>query len=196
MHLSMMIFVARLVNGPGTQPGAWLNLTGQWICLLMTMVLTIALYAPGIHSTSSLNCWYAFVMVSISAILTPFATHPQASFGMPLFVTASVRLPASVYATRFSLVFILNVMSSTLIILQHWYYQGEHYAYSFNTAALVEVASFLLSCGTWMAARGAFYSRARHQIRSGKMATDSGLCIDWIDIFHNLPPVENRNIIK
>ena len=119
MHLAVFIFAWRLVQG--SAEGAWFDAAGRWIALVSVMILSIALYAPGVLSSSTLNCWYAFVMFGSHAIQTPFATQPGHLFTLLIIFTAIARIPGSVFATRFSLVFIFNVMASTLGIVQHWY---------------------------------------------------------------------------
>ena len=172
LQLTLFVFLGRIVQG--IREDAMFEIPGQWMCLVVAMVVSSSLFAPGVYSISSLNCWYAFAMVASTVALLPVATKPGWFNGMPLLMVVGARIPGSVFATRCSLVLIFNVMSSALlIVLQRFQEDSGRRSAFFGIAVLVHVIFALTSVGTWLVVQVAFSSRAKHQVRSWKMATES-----------------------
>ena len=148
-----------------------------WCGLAATVPLTLNLYIPKrILSTSTLSyCyWYVFLLAALFAGLTTSRELPAeqtVSYGQ--LAAALIRIPASTFAPRLSVVVACNVVPTILILAPH--HQTSILLVHRSNAIMFELASFTFAVCTWVACQRALTSKAKTDVHCGKIVSESGL---------------------
>ncbi|CAK8990955.1 unnamed protein product [Durusdinium trenchii] len=140
-----------------------------WCVLAGAMPMTLRLYVPKMLSASSLNGWYVFSMILCFVCLTPLGTKAQQVVGFSFFWITFLRVPASSFAPRMSLVLLSNLAISILVCVR---YSAVTPANGRDAALFIEISGSVFAIFAWLAVQVALTSKVEQQIDHTKLATE------------------------
>ena len=134
-----------------------------WTILLMFVLCTAHLLFPKMLQRTTLDMFYVAIMVAAAFLLSPWCTHADGVPYMSIILLAFLRLPASSFASRASIVFTSNIGTAAVVMIRAFVdwdaalcQSGNcnigHNAVFERAAIVTEVSAFVLVAGVSLSA--------------------------------------------
>jgi len=103
----------------------WMNSVTTWTNVGLLALFTFGLLCPCLVRPSTLNFWYAVLMICGAAFLSPWHTKPDEAYTFSFFLMVFFRIPCAILCTRLSCAILLNLLFFVVMASRAFYEADE-----------------------------------------------------------------------